>query len=211
MIKAILFDFGGVYVQSPFNAIDEVALEMQVDAELLKHITFGEYHIDGEHPWHRLERGEITLDEARLLIIAEGEKHQLKTDIYEMLVRFANVDRGIRGPLVDKTIEWKQRGYKIAMVTNNIKEFTSWREAFPFVLDDVFDVVADSGFLGVRKPNAGIFEYALNQLQLKPEETLFLDDYPANVAAANALGIHGFVVDGPITEAIAWVDKQLKK
>lgn len=211
MIKAILFDFGGVFIESPFSAIADVAADMQVDVGLLQQITFGDYHIDGDHPWHRLERGEITLDETRNLILLEGEKHGLKTDIYEMLARFATVERGIRGTLVDKALEWQQRGLRLAMITNNIREFTSWRTAFPFVLDEVFELVADSSHLGVRKPNRQIFDYALQQMQLQPEEVLFLDDYPANIAAAKALGIKGFVVQGLIENTIAWVEQQLSQ
>jgi len=209
MIKAILLDFGGVYIQSPFAVIGEVAADMQVSEELLLKIIFGDYDIDGGHPWHRLERGEILLDEARLLILQEGEKHQLKTDIYEMLARFAGVDRGIRGPLVEKTLEWKQAGYKLGMITNNIKEFTSWRTAFPFDLTEVFDVVADSSYLGMRKPDPMIYQYVLKQLDIAPEEALFLDDYPSNVHAAQALGIHAFQVGSDIQLAIDWVDEQL--
>lgn len=209
MIKAILFDFGGVYIESPFSAIADVAKDMNVPVELLQQITFGDYHIDGEHPWHRLERGEISLEQTRELIILEGEKHNIKTDIYEMLARFASVERGIRGPLVDKTLEWKKRGYRIGMITNNIKEFTSWRSAFPFTLEEVFEVVADSSALGVRKPNVLIYQHALNQLGIEPHEALFLDDYPDNIEAAKNLGINSFVVEDPIENTIAWVEMQL--
>jgi putative hydrolase of the HAD superfamily len=211
MIKAILFDFGGVYIESPFSAIADVAADMHVPVDLLQQITFGNYHIDSDHPWHRLERGEISLEQTRELILLKGEKHHLKTDIYEMLARFASVERGICGPLVDKTLEWKHRGYLIGMITNNLKEFTSWRSAFPFALEEVFDVIADSSALGVRKPNASIYQYALKQLGIAPSEALFLDDYQANIEAANKLGLRGFVVEGPIENTITWVEEQLKK
>ncbi len=211
MIKAILFDFGGVYIESPFSAIADVAKDMGVPVDSVQQITFGNYHVDSDHPWHRLERGEITLEQARDLILLEGKKHHLKTDIYEMLARFASVERGICGPLVDKTLEWKKRGYQIGMITNNLKEFTSWRSAFPFALEEVFDVIADSSALGVRKPNASIYQHALNQLGIKPHEALFLDDYPANIEAANRLGLSGFVVEGPIENTIDWIEEQLKK
>lgn len=209
MIKAILFDFGGVYAESPFSIVNEIAVEMGVEPALLHKIVFGEYHNDGDHPWHRLERGEISLEKARELIIEEGKKHDLDTDIFVIFIRFADVDRSIRGPLVDKTLEWHKKGVKLAIITNHIKEASSWREQFPFDVNEVFEAIADSSELGVRKPNAGIYQHALDKLGVAADEALFLDDYPENIHAAEALGIHGFLVDGPIEDAIQWVDGKL--
>ena len=110
MIKAILFDFGGVYFDSPFSIIETVAEELNLSSKLLKSIIFGSYHEDGDHPWHKLERGEIDLEQTRELILEEGKKHGLETDIYIMFARFVEIDRSLRQELADKTIEWKDRG-----------------------------------------------------------------------------------------------------
>lgn len=210
MIRAIYFDFGGVFIESQFAAIDQVAQDMGVEPALLQRITFGDYHEDSQHPWHRLERGEISLDQTRELIILEGERHGLKTDIYEMLARFAGVERQMCMPLIDKVREWKGRGLKTGMITNNIREFTSWKTAFPLPLEQMFDVVADSSALGMRKPGHGIYLHALQQLGVQPQEAIFLDDYPANIEAARQLGMHGVLVEGPIGNAIACVEALLK-
>lgn len=209
MIKAVLLDFGGVYIESPFAALADVAAEMGVDYERLSQITFGDYHADNDHAWHQLERGEISLEQAREAILRLGAQQQLETDIYQMFARFAGMERMMRGPLLDKTLEWRERGLKLGMITNNIREFTGWRELFPFALDEVFEYVADSCYLGLRKPNPEIFHHTLNALGLKPGEALFLDDYPSNVAAAEACGIQSFLVQGPIEDSIRWVEEQL--
>ncbi|HEY9033792.1 MAG TPA: HAD family phosphatase [Pseudomonadales bacterium] len=209
MIKAILFDFGGVYMDSPFAAIGNIALEKNIDPALLKQVVFGSYHLDSDHPWHRLERGEISLEQAREGIIEEGRKHQLDTDIYQLLARFADVERGLRKPLLDKTLEWQQRGLQLALVTNNIREFTGWRKLFPFAVDEVYHTISDSSELGIRKPDPAIYQHTLQQLGIEPRQALFLDDYPSNVEAARALGINGFVVEDDINPAIDWVEQQL--
>lgn len=209
MIKAILLDFGGVYMDSPFAAIGNIALEKNIDPALLKQVVFGSYHLDSDHPWHRLERGEISLEQAREGIIEEGRKHQLDTDIYQLLARFADVERGLRKPLLDKTLEWQQRGLQLALVTNNIREFTGWRKLFPFAVDEVYHTISDSSELGIRKPDPAIYQHTLQQLGIEPRHALFLDDYPSNVEAARALGINGFVVEDDINPAIDWVEQQL--
>lgn len=209
MIKAILFDYGGVYADSPFAAIDDVAADMNLDANLLKSITFGDMYQDGEHPWHKLERGEITLEQAREGIIAEGEKHNLKTDIYEMFARFAGVDKTMCQPLIEKTLEWKKRGYLLAMVTNNLKEFSHWRDTFPYDVKEVYDVEFDSCLEGIRKPSANVFVKVLERLNIPADEAVFLDDHLPNVESAESVGIKSFQVGKDIQEAIDWLEGQM--
>lgn len=209
MIKAILFDFGGVYMDSPFDAVSDIARETGVDPDLLKQVIFGDYHQDTDHPWHRLERGELSLEDAREGIIHEGRKHGLDTDIYQLFARFANVERGLKQALLDKTLEWKDRGLQLAMITNNIREFTGWKDLFPYPVADVYHTISDSSELGMRKPNPAIYQHTLQQLAIEPGQALFLDDYPSNVEAAQSVGIHGFVVKQNIDDAIGWVEQQL--
>ena len=211
MIKAILLDFGGVYMDSPFQAVSDIAVETGVEPTLLKNIIFGDYHQDGQHPWHQLERGEISLEEAREGIIREGQKHQLDTDIYQLFARFATVERGLKTALLDKTLEWKERGLQLALVTNNIREFTGWQDLFPYPVDDVYHTISDSSMLGIRKPDPAIYQHTLQALSVAPQQALFLDDYPSNVEAAVNLGIHGYIVADDIQPAIDWVEAQLAR
>ena len=210
-IKAIMFDYGGVYIESPFAVISEIAVEMDVPDALLKEITFGDFYVDGNHPWHRLERGEIGLEETRELILEEGKKHNLVTDMYEMFARFADIDKCMREELASKTLEWKNRGYKLAIITNNLKEFDGWRKSFPYDIEEVYDVISDSSYLEMRKPNKEIYQHTLDQLGVNAEEALFLDDHAPNIESSQAMGIHSFVVEGDIQYAINWVESKLHK
>ena len=55
-IRAVLFDFGGVFTASPFGALDVIGEKTGADPKVLMEVVFGPYHEDTDHPWHRLER-----------------------------------------------------------------------------------------------------------------------------------------------------------
>ena len=87
--------------------------------------------------------------------------------------------------------EQRGRGLRTALLTNNVREWEPlWRAKLP-ELDDIFEVVVDSAFVGMRKPEARIYELTLERLGggLRAEECLFLDDLEVNCEAAQALGM----------------------
>jgi len=194
-IKAVLFDFGGVFTVSPFGAVESLAKEKQIELDLFADIFFGPYHEDTQHPWHRLERGEISLEACREEILQLGQQHSLETDLWDLLMRMAEHNGGkvINQEIVDLLVHVKQQGYQTAIVTNNVKEFQSaWQEMIPM---DQVDLVVDSCDVGVRKPSAEIYHLTLQKLGgLPPGQSVFLDDVEANVQAARAVGIQGIHV-----------------
>lgn len=212
-IKAVLFDFGGVFTDSPFHVVNAFGEELGVGPGTVTRIVFGSYEHDGDHPWHQLERGEITLENARELILTLGQEQDLKIDIYELFAKMAGNNGGAdaRQPLVDKVRLLKQAGYPTGLVTNNVKEFgEGWRAMIP--VDELFDFVVDSSSVGVRKPDPRIFELALQQLaDVAPHEVVFLDDYQANVDAARALGLQGVTVGPDLLAVIAELDEVLAR
>jgi putative hydrolase of the HAD superfamily len=83
----------------------------------------------------------------------------------------------------------RERGYKLAICTNNVREWEGrWRAMLP--VDKIFDVVVDSAFVGARKPEPRIYEITLERLGASAETTLFLDDVEVNCDAARRLGLH---------------------
>jgi putative hydrolase of the HAD superfamily len=91
--------------------------------------------------------------------------------------------------LIDYMRELRGRGYKMAICTNNVKEWESrWRAMLP--VDEIFDVVVDSAFVGSRKPEPRIYEITLERLGSAPEAALFVDDVEDNCQGARALGIN---------------------
>ncbi len=205
-IDAVLFDFGGVFTLSPFAAFDEVGQGMGARPGQIQEIVFGNYHEDGDHPWHRLERGEMTLDDCRTEIMTRADQdHGLKLDIYEVFAAMPR-DGGLRTAFVDKVAELKTRGLRRAIITNNVKEFSDgWRSLMP--VDDLFELVVDSCVEGIRKPNPKIFELTLQRMGIDdPSRTVFLDDYPANIAAAEKLGMRTVLVTEDADAALLELD-----
>jgi len=207
-IHAVLFDFGGVFTASPFDAAEALGAELGAAPGRVLAIVFGPYHEDTNHPWHRLERGEIPLAEARDEIIALGRAEGLDTDPLRL---FALLGRGegARAPMVERARRLLVRGYRTGLVTNNAREFRdAWRKLVP--ADELFEVIVDSSEVGVRKPDPRIYELALARLGgVPPEQALFLDDFPSNVAAAEKLGMRGVLVRPDLTSALAALDTLL--
>ena len=112
----------------------------------------------------------------------------------------------IRDDVVERARALRAGGHRLGMITNNVAEFRElWRAMLP--LDELFDVVIDSSEVGMRKPDPRIFHLALERLGgVDPARSVFLDDYPGNVVAAEAVGMHGILVEADHQPAIARLD-----
>jgi putative hydrolase of the HAD superfamily len=205
---AVIFDFGGVYTASPFAALEEAAREMGADPREALDIVFGPYDRDTDHPWHRLERGELGLGDARAAIMALGLERGIELDPIKMLMRMGG-GGGAREAVVSRTRELRKQGYKTGLLTNNAREFRAgWTRLLP--IDELFDAVVDSSEVGMRKPNPAIFHHALVQVGNVPAaRCIFLDDHPGNVAAAERVGMRGVLVGDAFGDALAELDRLL--
>jgi putative hydrolase of the HAD superfamily len=208
-IDAVLFDFGGVFTASPFDAAEELGASLGAAPGRLLEIVFGPYHEDTDHPWHRLERGEIPFLEARDAILALGRAEGIDADPFRLFALMGR-DDGARAPMVERAQRIVARGYRTALVTNNAHEFREgWRRLVP--ADELFQVIVDSSEVGMRKPDPRIFALALERLGgIAPERALFLDDAASNVAAAAKLGIRSVLVRSDLSDALAALDALLE-
>ncbi len=205
-VKAVIFDFGGVFIDSPFAALAAAATERGLSPEDLALAVFGAYDTDTDHPWHRLERGEVTLEDARNAIMADAELPDgTVLDPFELLGSLAG--GGVRDEMVQFCTELRARGLVTGLLTNNAKEFEEfWKPLLP--LDDLFHDVVDSSEVGLRKPDPRIYHLALERLSVTPGQTVFVDDAPGNVAAAETVGIRSVLIGhersavGPAIEGI---------
>jgi putative hydrolase of the HAD superfamily len=199
-IQAVLFDFSGVLTTSPWPALTATA---GGDLELL----VGPYHEDTDHPWHRLERGEITVKEWMVDIqaLADAEGKTLDLGLLGALLGSLTVHANV----VDHIAGLRADGYRTALVTNNVREGSAtWREMIP--VDDLFDVVVDSSFAGLRKPDPAIFTHTLDLLGgIAPGRAVFLDDVETNLAGARLVGLHTVLVGDPPDAALVELDRLL--
>lgn len=208
MIEAVLFDFGGVFTGSPFEVIRAAGGDLGIDPDELFEMVFGPYDEDTDHPWHRLERGELTLFDARDLLIAHALERGHDVDPFEVLKHTA-IGGEAAHVLVERTLRLREEGYRSALITNNIAEFKDgWRNLVPVA--DMFEVVVDSCEVGMRKPDARVFHLALERLGgIAPERSVFLDDAPGNIRAAQQLGIHAILVGPDRAAAVGELDALL--
>ena len=205
--RAVIFDFGGVFVDSPFTAMVDAANARNLDPEATMLAIFGDYAADTDHPWHRLERGEISVIDARDAIVEASQREMgVAVDPFEFLAALSG--GGVRDDMIDFVKDLRGRGLATGLLTNNAKEFQEfWRPLMP--LDELFDDVIDSSEVGIRKPDRRIYELALERLGVTAEEAVFVDDAPGNIAGAEAVGIAGVLIGtdrSDVAAAIAAVD-----
>jgi putative hydrolase of the HAD superfamily len=182
----LICDFGGVLttpLQEGFLAYQE---ESGVSLEELGKAIGRAAKEHGDHPLFVLERGEITEAEFRARI----EPH-LEDGFDLARLRSLYFDRlEPNGPMIEFVRGLRGRGVRAALLTNNVREWEPlWRSKLPEV-DELFELVVDSAFVGLRKPDPAIFELTLERLGgIAPERCVFVDDLDVNCEAARALGM----------------------
>jgi epoxide hydrolase-like predicted phosphatase len=199
-IDAVLFDFAGVLTSSPWHAMREAgggSLELLI----------GPYDEDTDHPWHRVERGEIPISEWAMEVTRRGEEAGVTVDFAPLRSLLGEMD--VHTVVVDRVASLRAEGYKTALITNNVAEASgAWRSLV--AVDDLFDVVIDSSAVGMRKPSPEIFQHALAELGgVPPDRAVFLDDTEGNVDGARRAGLHAILVDDP-SAAIDELDRLLR-
>jgi epoxide hydrolase-like predicted phosphatase len=182
----LICDFGGVLttpLQEGFLAYQE---ESGVSLEALGTAMARAAKEHGDHPLFVLERGEITEVEFRDRIerhLEDGfDLGRLRALYFERLEP--------NGPMIDFIRGLRGRGVRAALLTNNVREWEPlWRSKLPEI-DELFELVVDSAFVGLRKPDPAIFTLTLDRLGgVEPGRCVFVDDLDVNCEAARALGM----------------------
>lgn len=194
-VEAVIFDFGGIFIDSPFTALVDAARAREMEPEQLLSVVFGPYDDDTDHPWHRLERGEITVAELRDAVLVASERELGRPlDVFDLMAGLSG--SAVRDEVVDFCRGVRARGLRTGLLTNNAREFEEfWKPLVP--LDELFDDVVDSSEVGLRKPDARIYHLALERLGVEASAAVFVDDAPGNVEGARRVGIRS-VLMGPL-------------
>jgi epoxide hydrolase-like predicted phosphatase len=206
-IDAVLFDLHGVLTSSPWEGLAAVGTAGGRSQDDVLAVMLGDYATDGDHPWHRLERGEIGFREYLPAVLALATDAGVELDFSQL--RGFNDRIVVQDAVVDRVRTLRTDGYRTGVVTNNVREASAgWRALLP--VDELFDVIVDSSDVGCRKPDPAIFAIALERLGgLAPDAAVFLDDAPGNVAGARAAGLHAILVDDQAA-ALAELDALLE-
>jgi putative hydrolase of the HAD superfamily len=215
-IRAVICDFGGVLTTplvGSFMAFqDNTGIPMEALGGAMARIA----ERDGAHPLYELEKGRVT--ERDFLTALRGE---LAADLGHEpeLHNFSELYFDALNPNEEMIAEMRaarEAGFRMALLTNNVREWEPlWRAMLP--VDEIFELVVDSAWVGMRKPEPEIYELTLERLRrhdpdelgdLEPGECLFIDDFEVNCEAARALGINA-VRFGSNDQAIAEIRNHL--
>jgi putative hydrolase of the HAD superfamily len=184
--RAVVCDFGGVLTVPLIEAFAAVQARSGASVEALAGAMSRVTEATGRHPLHDLEKGLVS--EADFLAGLEAE---LDGEI--SLRGFSEAYFSALHPnkeMMSYMAELRRRGLRTALLTNNVREWEPrWRAKIPD-LDEVFEIVVDSAFVGMRKPEPEIYELTLDRLGgVAAEDCVFVDDTDVNCDAARVLGI----------------------
>jgi putative hydrolase of the HAD superfamily len=189
-IRAVISDFGGVLTTPLLGSFAAFQDETGISPESLGKAMHRIAEREGEYPLFELERGRIS--EADFL---DAVRRELANDLGHMpeLHRFRDIYFEAlepNEPMIELMRELRGRGYRMALLTNNVREWEPlWRGMLP--VDEIFEVIVDSAFVGSRKPEPEIYELTLERIGggIGATECLFVDDVEDNVNAARELGM----------------------
>ena len=201
--SAVVFDFGGVFTPSPFDAMVASLTELDVDPTEGLRMVFGDYATDGDHPWHRLERGETEFMAARAEIMETSQVELgVELDVIALLGAFGE-STVIRDEVVQLARSLNSADKVVGLLTNNLAEFSSsWKKMLQ--VDELFAEIVDSSSVGMRKPDHKIYELTQERLGIgDPASVLFLDDAEGNITAAADFGWQTILVTNDYKAAIA--------
>ncbi len=198
MIQGVIFDYGNV-LSATRDTQPRAAWEHKLG------LSAGELDrmVHNDHSWVAAQCGRISVDAywqgiANELHLTSDDTEQLRMDFY----------RGDRrnNALVMRIDAMRQAGFRLGILSNFSREL--WALLEQQDLRHRFDEIAVSADIGVMKPAPAAYHAILNMLRLPPETCLFIDDLPENIAAAQALGLHGIMFqDSP--SCLAEIDRLL--
>jgi len=201
VIQAVVSDFGGVLTTPLAGSFAVFAERAGMSMAELGGALGAIVAREGAHPLYEMECGRLT--EAEFLRGLERALHEQVGREISCAGFTEALWSGLapNPPMIELMTALRADGYRMALLTNNVREWEAhWRAMAP--IDDIFELVIDSAFVGMRKPDPEIYELTLQGLGLAGEDCLFVDDLERNCTAARAAGMRAVVYRDP-DQAIA--------
>ena len=188
---AVLWDFGGVILSSPFEAFE--AYERSCD---LPHGTIRSLNATNPdtNAWARFERSDVSFDEFCDLFESEAAERGHRLDARTVM---GLLHGEVRHQMVTALLRLKAAGFKQACLTNNVRSGDARPRPEVDEVMGIFDHVTESSRAGVRKPEVRFYEMACEALGIHPSDAVFLDDLGINLKPAAALGMRTIKVGDP--------------
>ena len=188
---AVIFDLGGVVLDSPLHAIARYERDHEIPAGFINRVV-----VDTAPggAWSRLERGELAMEQFYAAFERDCREAGREISARAMMERIALASQP-RPQMLEAVRRIRAHGLKAGALTNNWAEEGS--EEGTRALRPHFDVFVESSVLGLRKPDPRIYEHACDVLGVPPERSVFLDDIGRNLKTARRLGMTTIKVDDP--------------
>ena len=194
---AVLWDFGGVILSSPFEAFNRYERDAGLPEDFIRMLNARN---PDTNAWAKMERNEVSLDGFVTLFEAEAQAHGHCLDGWRVL---QSISGDIRPQMVEALRRCKKT-FRVACITNNMKagegpgmaRSADKAKAVAEVMT-LFEHVIESSKVGVRKPDPRIYQHACELLGVPPEACVYLDDLGINLKPARALGMRTIKVGDP--------------
>jgi putative hydrolase of the HAD superfamily len=200
-LRAVIFDLGGVVLDSPLHAIAAYERELGIPAGFVNRLVV---ETGPAGAWSRLERGELSRRAFEEAFEAECRAAGHALSASTMMERIALC--GPRPRMLAAIERIRASGRRVAALTNNWAHEGGGPSTD--LLRDRFDVFVESSKVGLRKPDPRIYHYVCEALAIEPPDAVFLDDIGSNLKTARALGMTTIKVDAPET-ALAELSRHL--
>ncbi|MBV8979236.1 MAG: HAD-IA family hydrolase [Alphaproteobacteria bacterium] len=200
MIEAVIFDFGGVFTSSPFEAFAAFERARGLPENLIRRINSSNHE---NNAWALFERAEIDIDAFDRAFAAEALSHGHHVAGKDILPLLAGE---FRPEMIEALRRIKTR-FKTGCITNNMPHNAAGgseagRTLYAREIMELFDAVIESAKLGIRKPDPRIYRQMCDMLEVRAEDCVYLDDLGGNLKPARAMGMITIKVEsGP--QAIA--------
>ncbi len=189
MIDAVLWDFGGVILSSPFEAFARYEAERGLPHGFIRGINATDPHTNA---WARLERSELDAEGFDAAFAAESERVGHRVPGRDVLALLSGDVRPRMVAALDTVIE---AGFRTACLTNNVLGGTPRPDVESVMAR--FHHVVESSKVGVRKPETRFYELACEAVGVGPDRCVFLDDLGINLKPAAAMGMTTIKVVDP--------------
>jgi len=201
MIEAVIWDFGGVFTASPFEAFERYEREKGIPVGVIRKINSTNHE---NNAWAMFERSDIDFAGFDAAYAAEALALGFQIPGRDVVALLAGE---FRPEMIEALRRIKTR-FKTGCITNNMPAdaagggTSAHRSIYAREIMEMFDVVIESSKIGIRKPDPRIYQMMCEKLGVQPEACVYLDDLGGNLKPARAMGMTTIkVVSGP--QAIA--------
>lgn len=194
-VEAVIWDFGGVFTSSPFEAFNRLEAELGAPKDHIRKVNATNHH---ENAWALFERNEIDAARFDLLFLEESTALGFPIRGRDVLPKLSGE---LRPRMVAALKACKAAGFKVGCITNNVvSEHSPGQDgqqraagAMGQVMP-LFDAIIESSKAGVRKPDPKIYLMMCELLAVAPQACVYLDDLGINCKPAAQLGMKAIKV-----------------